>query len=198
MVTSARLSFFPDVTEEVAGPHMARYGFTPVSRSASEVVFARDDQRVAFAYYVEDTPSPGVAVDVGVVADDQSERTIGLWRAIPPTDPARSYPEWRFDDPSSLKRALERVLAEVLDVYGPPVWNEPSRMARLLAERSAEAEAHYLENTRGVQLMKARRAFEDGRYQAAVDDFVLVGDENLRAGDRRLLYEARKRHELEP
>ncbi len=38
-------------------------------------------------------------------------------------------------------------------------------------------------------------AFEDGRYQAPVDDFVLVGDENLTAGDGRRLYEARKRLE---
>ncbi len=65
MVTSARLSFFPDVTEEVAGPHMARYGFAPISKAASEVTFARDDQRVSFAYYAEDVPSPGIAIDIG-------------------------------------------------------------------------------------------------------------------------------------
>lgn len=40
--------------------------------------------------------------------------------------------------------------------------------------------------------MATRRAFDEGRYAEARDNYVLIGEEELSAADRRRLYLARK------
>lgn len=193
MEISDGLSFFPEVVQRVAGEYMKHHGFSPRGASPTRVWFGRDDALVSFAYYMEDLPSPWLAVDVGVADDAGHERKVALWRALEPGDPARQYTQWEFDDAESLEHVLRRVLTEVVDVHGPPLWDGQTRLARLLAEQAEEMQAAYLDASRQADLAKARRSYDQARYQEAIDGFVLVGNEDLTARDRRHLYEARKR-----
>ncbi len=87
------------------------------------MTYRRDGVLVSFAYYVEDLPSPWVAIDIGVVADDGSHHLAGLWRALADDEPARGFTAWRFDDPASLDEVLQRVVTEALAVHGPRLWD---------------------------------------------------------------------------
>ena len=92
---------------------------------------------------------------------------------------------------------LVRVLEQVLKVHGRRLWGSKDLLASLHAAQLEEAEMQYLENRRHVDLLQARRAFEERRFQNAVDTFVLLGRESLSAADRRRLYQARKHLEAD-
>ncbi|MGH9187353.1 MAG: hypothetical protein ACRD0U_16305 [Acidimicrobiales bacterium] len=190
-----QLGSFPTVVERVVGPYLTRHGFELAERSPTAVMFKGGSARVELSYWLEDLPRPSISVAVGAAGDDGSRRMVGLWRAIPEGEPARAYPDWRFHDETTLENVLHRMVRDVLDVYGWRLWTEPGHLAGLLAEQEAEVDAHYLDDLRRADLAKARRAFDEGRFQEAVDSFVLVGAEALSASDRRRLYEARKQVE---
>ena len=182
------LPYFTAAVEEVLGPYLGANAFIPTVDSPGQVTYRRDDVAVSFSYWMEDLPSPSVAIGVGLVAPDGSHALMGLWRAL--EDDA--YSRWRFNDETTLKEVLVRIVDEVLKVHGPRVWGSKDLLASLHAAQVEEAEAQHLADRRRVDLLQARRAFEERRFQDAVDTFVLLGPESLSAGDRRRLYQARK------
>jgi hypothetical protein len=172
------------------------HGFSRTENvSPNRVTYRRASVLVSLAYYVEDLPSPWLAVDVGLVGDDGSHRLAGLWRALPDDEQASGYTRWTFHDSASLDELLRRVVAQVLAVHGPRLWDSKDTLDRLLATQADEVETRYLADRRQADLLQARRAYDEGRFQDAVDNFILIEPDSLSAGDRRRLHEARKRSE---
>lgn len=192
MNESWKLPYFSGAVDRIVGPYMERLGFTRAEGSEVDVGYRRGRTFVSVSYYLEDLPSPWVSVEVGVVSDDGSHLGVALWRAMRDDDPARQYTQWRFTDEASLERVLQRVVAEVLDVHGRRVWEDEVELAGLLASQEAEVQARYSEDRLQEDLRRARRAFDVGRFQEAVDVFTLLGPENLSAADRRRLYVAQR------
>lgn len=198
MDTSRQLTYFADAVNRIVGAYLARHGFSLADGSSSRVTYRREGALVSIAYFVEDLPSPWVAIDVGLVEGDGEHQLAGIWRALADDDPARSYTGWTFDDPLSLDRLLERLVGDVLAVHGPQLWESESALRSLLATQADEVETRYLEDRHRVELIQARRAYDEGRFQEAIEGFVLIGNDSLSAGDRRRLYEARKKLGISP
>jgi len=183
---------FSDDVDEALGEFLAGFGFSRLNTSSSRVTYERDGVLISFAYFVEDLPSPWVAIDVGLSQPDDSQHLVGLWRALADEEPARRYPSWRFVDRASLDEVLQRIAREVLAVHGPRLWGSATALEALVAEQANEAETTFLRNRRQADLLRARRAHDEGRFQEAIDSFVLMDPDTLSATDRRRLYEARK------
>jgi hypothetical protein len=177
---------------------MRSEGFSLSSVAESRVVYARADVIVSFGYWREDLPSPSVGVDVGRLSPDGSVLLVGLWRSIPDSAAERGYPLWRFSDRPGLEVVLARIASELLPGYGRRLWEDDSLFSRTLAEQDAEMHASYRAAADRSTLLTARRAFDDGQYQAAADQYVLLGTENLTAADARRLYQARARLKAAP
>lgn len=181
---------FGEVVEEVLGSQVAERGFAREDASPTRVTYRRDRTLLSFAHFVEDQPSPWVAIDVGLTEADGVRRMAGLWRAMADDDPARAYTTWRFEDRAALRTVLERFASEVMPLAWKVLDSERA-LENLLAVQSDESETHYLEDRRRVDLLHARRSFDEERWQEAIDTYVLLGAEALTAADRRRLHEAR-------
>jgi hypothetical protein len=88
---------------------------------------------------------------------------------------------------------LGRIVNDVLPAYGVSLWDDDSLVARLLAEQDADAQRAYRRTHDHSTLLAARRAFDEGSYQSAVDHYARLDPENLAATDRRRLHQARAR-----
>lgn len=185
--------FFADVVVKVIGPYLGPQRFSEIPSSHGEVGYQRADATVVFSYWLEDLPAPPVSVVVGRRAPDGSVRDVALWRAIPESAPERGYTVWRFREPADLERVLVYLTHQVLPRYGRPLWEDDALFASLLAEQQVEAEQEHQQAVDRALLVAARRAFEDGNYRVAVDNYVLFDRERLSAADRRRLYQARAR-----
>lgn len=185
---------FAEVVGRIVGPVLTGHGFAPAASStSSRVNYRRGGVVVSLAYFVEDLPTPWVAVDIGLAALDNPAQLVGLWRALPDDARAREYPSWRFHDDESLDAVVSRIVNEVLLTFGPPLWDSEADIEDLLAKQMDETESRYLEDRRRADLLRARRSFDEGRFQDAIDGFGMIGTEALSAADRRLLYLARQR-----
>lgn len=184
--------YFAEAIEEVLGPHLTDLGFTRVDVTRTRVTYRRGRVLLSFAHFVEDRPAPWVAIDLGLERADGSRHLAGLWRALADDEAARAYTTWRFQDQASLHRLLQRLATDVLPIASN-VWESEPAIEALLAAQADEAETRYLEDRRRADLLRARRHYDEGRFQDAVDAYVLIGPEALSAGDRRRLYEARQK-----
>lgn len=187
------LGRFAATVDRLVGPFLAEQGFARGDQTPSEVTYRRQRVVVSLACLIEDVFRPCLLVEVGTVGDDGSTQSVGLWRTMPEGDRGAAGDLWTFHDAESLEQVLHRLVAEVLPTYGPRLWDSPEALSRALAASADEAEARYVEDCRRGDLLRARRAYEEGRLQEAVDGFVLLGSSALSAADRRRLHQARKR-----
>ena len=132
--------YFTTAVFNVLGDYLAGEGFSLQVESPRRVTYRRGRTVVSFAFFLEDLPSPWVAVDVGLGEPDGSTRLAGLWRALDDDEPARRYTSWRFDSQSSLEEVLRRIRVEVLAEHGPRVWDFEASLEGLLADQSDETE----------------------------------------------------------
>jgi hypothetical protein len=183
--------YFAPTVKKVVDSFMRSHGFSPGSMTESRVAYTRADVIVSFGYYREDLPSPWVAVDVGRLGPDGSVVQVGLWRSIPDSAPERGYTRWQFRNRPGLEEVLTRITSELLPSYGQRLWEDDSLFSRVLAAQDAEVHSSYRAMKDRSTLLAARRAFEDGQYQAAVDQYVLLGTEELTAADLRRLHQAK-------
>lgn len=184
--------YFAKAIEDVLGPDVLGFGFTQDEVTPTRVTYRRGRVLLSFAHFIEDQPSPWVAIDVGLQGADGSHHLAGLWRALEDGEAAREYTRWRFEDQASLHALLRRLASDVLPV-GAEVWDSEPALEALLAAQAEEADTRYLEDRRRGDLLHARRCYDEGRFQDALDAYVLIGNEVLGAGDRRRLYEARQK-----
>lgn len=184
------LPYFISTVRRLIGEFLERRGFVEAIASETRVTYQRDDRLISLAYYVEDLPRPWLAVDVGLVGEDQTHELVGLWRALSDDQPARAYTTWTFHDEPSLEGVLAR-MEGILKDHALELCNSEHELRRLLAMQHDEAETDYLKAQRTSDLHRARRAFEEGRLEEAVDGYVLLGPDQLTAADRRRLHQAR-------
>jgi hypothetical protein len=187
--------YFTSTVHRVLGSFLAAEGFHEHSATSTRVTCLRGDLAVSFAWFVEDLPDPWVAIEIGLRSPDGLQ-LCGLWKEMPAGSAAAEYPTWRFRDEESLDLVLSRLLDEVLRPYGVPVWNDHERVESMLSRQADEAESRYLAGQRDADLRRARRAFDEGRFQDSVDSYVQVDGAALTAGDRRRLHLARKQLSL--
>jgi hypothetical protein len=185
------IDYFVSCVRTVLGPFLRSAGFDELTCTDTRVTFGCGDVAVSFAYYVEDLPEPWVAIDVGL-AEPNGFKLFGVWRAIPSGSVAADYPTWRFFDKPTLESVLGRDLVEVLRPYAADLWMDREQIERILSTQADEVEDRYLANQRDADLRRARRAFDDGRFQDSIDAYAQVAPSALSASDRRHLYLARK------
>lgn len=186
------LPYFATLVDQIVGTYLRANGFTQIDGSPSGVTYRRGGIVTSLEYWDEDRPMPYVHLNLGLIADAGRTPLVGLWRGFSPDEPARAYTTWRFHDPTSLADVLRRIVTEVLMVHGPRLWESPNEIARLLDAQADEVEGRHPADRHEADLTQARRAFDEGRFQDAVDRFVLVDPTSLSAGDQRRLYEARQ------
>ena len=184
--------YFAEAIEDVLGPQVRRDGFMREEVTPTRVTYRRGRVLLSFAHFIEDQPRPWVAVDVGLQEADGSGHLAGLWRALEDGETARAYTKWRFEDQASLASLLQRIASDVLPA-ARKIWASEPGLEALLAAQADEADTRYLEDRRRADLLRARRCYDDGRFQDAVDAYVLIGPDALSAGDRRRFYEARQK-----
>ncbi|MBW3634821.1 MAG: hypothetical protein KY456_17515 [Chloroflexi bacterium] len=185
------LPFFRRVAEEILTPVMASHGFTAVEQDDWSVKYRRDRTKVSFAYDAMDVPRPGLLIGVGLEDPDGATLSIGLWRALPDSA-GLDYSSWKFETEPELRDVLSRISEDVIP-HAASVWDSEEAIIGFLAEQQIDIDNHHLETRQRVQKLAARRAFDEGRYAEARDNYVLLGgEEELSAADRRRLYLARK------
>lgn len=191
MAPTAVRDFFAPTVQRVVGPFMNAREFSLDTNSEHRVTYSRGDSIVSFAYYVEDLPSPWVAIDVGRRGLNGDDRVVPLWRSIPESDAARGYTRWQFTDQPGLEGVLARVVNELLPSHARRLWEDDSSFGRVLAGQDAETQADYCRMQDRAALRAARRAFDEGDFQTALDKYALLGAEVLPAEDRRRIHRAR-------
>ena len=72
------MRYFSDTVDEVLGGYLASFGFSRTHTSPTRVTYRRDRTLVSFAYFIEDLPSPWVAIDVGLAGPDDTPHMVGL------------------------------------------------------------------------------------------------------------------------
>jgi len=177
--------YFVEVAAAVIGDHLIGLGFEPFESTPSRLTYRRGGVAVACSYFLEDLPTPSVAVSLGTVRPDGATRMFGMWRALDASAPA--YNEWTFHDRPTLEAACRRVVDDLLVPYGPDLWDSPDRLERHLDEQADEAETRYLTDVRHADLMAARRAFDE-----AILKYTLLDPASLSAADKRKLFLARR------
>ena len=185
------VQYFVSCVRRIIGPVLHDAGFTELLESDTRLTFGRGDVVLSLAYHAEDLPEPWVAVDVGL-AEQNGFNLFGVWRVIPSSADAADYPTWRFSNEATLEAALARYVGDVLDPYVLDLCADREKIVRTLARQAAGVEDLYLVNQREADLKRARRAFDDGSFQAAVDAYAMVAPGALSASDRRRQFLARK------
>ena len=109
----------------------------------------------------------------------------------PDLDPLRDYTGWRFQTPEELEAVAGRIVTELLPACGPRLWDDGHLFARLLSRQVAEANDAYDKGLQRSAVLAARRAFDNGDYQKAVDEYEHLELHQLAAKDRTRLYRAR-------
>ena len=191
MTASPGLPSFTTQVDEILTPLMEARDFEVIERTGWWVDYRRGGRRVSFGYEDRDLPRAWLSITVALEEPDGRTRSVGLWRAIPESDPASKYFEWRFGTEAELRGVLQRVAREVL----PHVFelaDSEETLTALLADRRAEVEKDYQDSLHERNLESARKAFDSGRYAEARDEYILIGEEHLSAADRRRLYVARQ------
>lgn len=184
------IDYFVSCVRAALGPFLRSAGFGELMCTETRVTFGCGDVAVSFAYFVEDLPESWVAIDVRL-AEPNRFKLFGIWRAIPSGSVAADYPTWRFFDKATLESVLGRDLAEVLP-YASDLWVDRAQIERILSTQAGEVEDRYLANQRDADLRRARRSFDEGRFQDSIDAYAQVAPSALSASDRRHLYLARK------
>jgi hypothetical protein len=134
MMAVVTLPFFISMVRRLIGEFLGRRGFVESVVSETRVTYQRDDRPVSLAYYIEDLPRPWVAVDVGLVGENQAHELVALWRALPDDEPARAYTTWTFHDEPSLEAVLVR-MKEVLENHALELCKRMSRSSLNLGGR---------------------------------------------------------------
>lgn len=189
-------STWPDLasaSRRVLADYLHGEGFLgPVSSRYCVTEFTMADIVLELSYYIEDAPPRSVNVALGRRPDDGTAQLVGLWSLIPPEDKAQQYALWRFSTTAELEETLARLRDEVLPRFAAPYWRDPSRLAAVLANDMAARLRQHDEALDDRHLASARRAYADGDFQKAVDNYAMVGGE-LTAADRQRLKIARHR-----
>lgn len=199
--SALRADFFEPVAREVFDDYMQRHGFG--KGEADEVGCLTYHGREVFVrvhYYVEDTPNYSPMVTIGITRNSPlmpAFNTIGLWYAIPPDVSARDYPTWTYSNADELKQVLTRIRDEVVDVYAPPLWNDPDRLAALIDARYEEVKAERAAEIVNRNKEEAERAFKAHDYEKAARLYGLMKDSDLSHAERKR-HEIAKRHSSQP
>ena len=193
MATPSIREFFAPTIERVVGPYMSANGFAQRAMSEHRIVYARGLSSVWIGYYPEDLPLPWIAIDVGRRTPDGAELLVALWRSIPDLDPLRDYTRWRFQTPQELEVVARRIVKKLLSAYGPRLWDDGHLFSRLLSLQVAEANDAYDKGSQRSAVLAGRRAFDNGEYQKAVDEYEHVELHQLAAEDRTRLRRARSK-----
>lgn len=160
------------------------------------VTYRRGDRVISVSYDTRDVP-PFLLIGVGLSDPDGRTSTTGLWRGLDEGRDELNYSRWDFSTEGELREVLARLVGDVLPDAVALLGNE-ERLRALLDEQDREDEEHRQEHIRSQELAAARRAFEAGRLAEARDNYVLIGEDELSAGDRRRLYVARKNLASQP
>lgn len=150
-------------------------GFSLMESNPTRVSYRRDDVVIQFEIYPEDaTPRP-LNVALGLMSSDGSMRGIGAWELVPEGVTARQYSTWRFAGQSELRTTLRRVYREVVEKWLTVYFDDTGRLEDVVAaSEQIRAAAHDADRVERL-LRKARKAFEHGQYQAALDSYALAG-----------------------
>lgn len=180
-----------DAVKRVLYDYLYAEGFREVGAQDASVELQRDDVLLRLSFYEEEPLPHGLNVGLGVRAEDGHADTVGLWAVMPPDVPAQNYALWRFSTTAELETTLVRLRKEVLPIFAAPLWRDRERLDHILErERAARGEAHERQVEQG-HLDRARAAFAQGRYESAVDHYVLAGGGHT-AADRKRLEMARR------
>jgi hypothetical protein len=182
---------FASAVRSVVGAALEPAGFAELASTVTRVSFVRGDAVVSLAYFCEDMPEPWVAVEAGLRGPD-GLKLFGLWRVIPSACAAAQYWTWRFADRVSLEANLARIVEDVIWPFASDLWEDEERLERVLSAQADDAEQRYLVDQREADLRRARRAFDDGRFQDALDAYIQVSESALSASDRRKVLLARR------
>jgi len=182
---------FASSVRTVVGSDLGSAGFVELASTETRVSFSRGDVVVSLAYFREDLPEPWVAVEVGLRSPN-GLNLLGLWRVIPSTSGAARYWTWRFSDTPSLEANLAKIVAEVIWPYAADLWEHEDRLEQALVAQADDGEQRYLVERREADLRRARRAFDDGRFQDSIDAYIQISESALSASDRKKLLLARR------
>jgi hypothetical protein len=129
---------------------------------------------ITFGFYPEDAAPRPLNIALGITSDDGGIRAVGAWELIPEDAIAQQYSTWRFGNQPELRSTLRRVYREVVEKWLAAYLGDSGRLERAVAMSERKRDAAYHADQAQRLLRKAREAFGEGRYQAALDSYALA------------------------
>lgn len=188
--------YFVPVCREIFDPYFETRGFGLAEQKPWSLTYRRGRCWFRIHHYVEESPrfSPMLTAGMhsapfpwltqlycrlGLLRRARDGRPIlfnevGLWFAIPSDAPERSYPKWLFSSRDELEQITPRLRDEVVDRWGPALWDQPENFAEVLSRRyrdylaDAERDRRGLDPKKGFAILAVREA-EIRSRQAGVD-----------------------------
>jgi hypothetical protein len=150
---------------------LASAGFSLLKSKANSVSYFRGSVMISFGFYPEDAAPRPLNIALGIITEGGGVRTVGAWELIPEDAIARRYSMWRFGDQSELRSTLRRVYREVVEDWLASYLGDPGRLEQAVTASEQGRYAAYDADHAERLLRKAREAFGEGRYQAALDSY---------------------------
>lgn len=178
-------------SERVLSDYLRSEGFEVVLRERTQVEHARGDVLLAISYWQEDPSPRPLMVGLGIM--HPSGRSIfALDSLAPDSDRRPGLTHGRFADQDDLEQMLTRVRDTDLRERAAPLWHDPGQLVHVVQKLATAHEAEYERGVAKRQLVAARLAFTDGRFQSSIDSYVMAGG-GLSAADEQRLKIARRR-----
>lgn len=150
-------------------------GFTCFDSAPNRVSYRRGDVVIRFEYYPEDAVPRPLNVAIGLMASDGALHGIGAWELILDEPTAPRYSTWRFKDQAELRETLRRVYRDVVESSLSDYIADPSKLEQVVSASEQRRAAEYDASEAQRLVDAARRAFDAGRYQDALDNYALTG-----------------------
>lgn len=167
-----------------------------VQASTSRRAIGKGGEALDFGYdsYQSLTwPKVSVRVGIGYVNDDGFYNYVGLWAAIPESDPRRHYWDWLFSNAEELEAVMRRIRDEVVDVFALPLWDRPGAIKELVDRYEEEQRLKALAEAAERTKQEAHAAFQEGDYAKTVALYERLTLAELEPSHRKRLEIARKK-----
>jgi hypothetical protein len=173
------------------GAYLGIEGFELLTAEPTKVEYAKSGMLLSLSYYAEEAAPRGLNIGLGFRHQDGTTNTVGLWSLIPEDAMGESLALVRFTDEDELLTLLLRLRDVALPRFAARYWRQPDLLVSAVQRAAADREAMHQRAIDQKQLEVARKAFDKGDFQRAVDLFALAGDE-LSAADTQRLNIARR------
>ena len=147
--------YFEPVCRSAFDPYFQARGFSASKSEPHSVTYRRGRCWFSIHHYVEESPrfSPMLTAGMdgggwrtwlyrqirslrrGRRGRPLSFNSVGLWYVIPKDAPESAYSNWRFSSREELEAIVPRLRDEVVDRWGPPLWEDPRRFEEVLCDR---------------------------------------------------------------